>query len=1566
MDWLDSFNQEIQETQQPQSQPIAPAQLQPEIQKEPILPMSTADSQNRDWLDAFDVQVQETQKILEVPQDVKSGKTFESWFDEKYSGTKEFLEASGESMVQLGYGAVSFLPSYGLGFATVLNEKLKNLLRQDRIAETERKGGFPTDRLPTDLARKPMVQRLEEAKIKTPKEIRDLANRSSEFFASVMGEPVTPGGKKVIGKAGEFMEWLFHYPKQADEKLSEAGYPNLGYLTGFAGEMLLLKGLHGAAKKGKAVGKNVISRYIKTVEDVKSIKTPADLKAVDRQVNKILDQLGISEEQRIIATDKTFRARQDVGSWMEERTKIRETKTKVAEIDESVKEHIKKEFNLSDKEAADVVAETRREVSSAEEIRRETEAPIKEERLVEEAPERLRVRDVEKDRLEAPKERKVEVSTKPVLIASSPRGSQISLEFDNRLGTIPTVKTIKAYGKSKGYDIDVTKFKGGLRDEVTLGGIRDTTLFRLDVWKEGKLDSKAAVDLAEHFGGDFQTPSAKLTGIRPERKRLEAPKEEIDFKTTEQAVKFGKKASSVQISELQRLRKDAESEYQKLTDEGKLEKAGEVAVKAQFYREAFEVAEKPISVQKLNIEAEFGKRVAGEISDGVKIAEDMGVYETIRSGIEGKKKVGEIVKEIKKERYYEEDLKDFGYSEKDLRSAIRAIKVEEFGDRKIAGEITKRLEKEIEKKPKVAKPVKPTVPKVDVEKGRPAGVEADLKKYERPSKVREEVMARQLRQEVEMAPIRTAGGKLVGSKVLAGRLAKERGLVGDVVRTSDGKGWYVKKTEEMRKAEVDATKKLWDGMLEEEGLGVIDILKGERGSIVIEPEIIKRLRSAVKQRKVSEVDVIKEMQRRKVPNSQILKAFPNAFKKTPVEGESKWLGRRDDPEDFLARRVVKKKTGKMKYARMAPAVTRGDAHVVATVTKDLPRPIFSEKIRTLATSEGLFTQLGRPLKETFYYPMRKAAKAENDFVTTLVKESNRMKKTFSLGTRQRHAERIEKYSIAQQKDGAARLKAQGVKDIPKTLTSKEKVVYDEQQKIYRALFTEINKARRAAGQQLFPLVENYSPWFHDLVKLQEFEKINILDDLGKINQAMTRLREIPSQIEKVSRAPGLAGHEKFRAGPGTPGFLHLNSFDNFNAYAKLAGRAIHIGPTTAYLHELLLPRYKLAESAPNTWRFVSDWLDYQKGHEPVMYVTNPVTRRRMGNLSSNVAVSYVTFNWGSFLNQASSINNTITLIGLPRTVEGFARLMNPTEHKRAAAKSDILTVRAPEVALMQAGRPYPWIPGKAGRTISDLGRQIKTYGSAPLMLNDGLIAKASWLGAEAKGKRIYKTSKTYKEMPETKRAKAMEEFSKHYADDVVEQAQGSATRAARAPFQRTAEGAAMSTLQTFVIANFDFLSRQVLGIKNPDITNIQRVQRLTRYVASTAAIAYAFDFMGMRSPVPDPVKAAREEAEKLGYVTDIERYTKVSKAIGKEMLEYVPIYGGKFKYGSEFGGALVNELVRLGTGDTTAIPRLLGIPGFQQFLKSYRAAERGGTDIDVIFGRYIKEPKIGRTRRQRR
>lgn len=1626
---MNSFDQEVLEAQRflEKGQPIAPAQVDQEIQPEPTSTITNEISQEADLLDPFDRQVQEAQKVLDAPQ---SKKEFDSWFDDTYAKTKGFLEATGESIVHLGYGAVSFLPSYGMGFATMVNQKLKNILRQDRIDETVRMEGFPVSPQATDLARKPMAQRLEEAKIKTPEEIRELTNKSSMFLSNIMGEPVTKGGKATMQLADIFFsDLLLHYPKQVDEKLTKAGYPNLGYLTGFAGEMLFLKMIHSAAKEGKTGFSTVASRYKKVLEDVSKIETPKQLKTVSNQVDKILDQLGVTEEQRMIATDKTFREQKDVGSWIEERSRIR------------------------------------KEASSAKEVREETKAPGKEEKLIEGEAERLHLRDVEKGRMEAKPEEKIKIESIP---SKSPNTFKVvARDTDgNTIGECE-VSIYKGVAYTEGLETKVRKQRQGV-----MTAIHD---YILDSGLAKKLDTFPEVSTGE--GLAFFEKYRKL--------------KEKDSRI------LSREESAI---------------------EGKLE---DIDVAAIRHKLKMETLETPF-VQKPNIVTKYGKRVAGDISDGVKVAEDMGVFETIRAGVEGKKKVGEIIKEIKEGRYYREDLKDFGYNEKDLRNAIRAIKVQEFGDVKLAEGIKTRLEKEIKKKavdigyhgtsskflpgikkkglqpvsmydtvemvlnnlklkgkereqvrqkiynydyfegavkgkedhrpfktgevyvtkyksealeyaewagevydnaliaagafdksggkfnlaltegiakkakklyeesraaePVVLKVETPTKLKrgdniftqelkyeilgkkserVDVEHGRPPGAKAKVVKVKEPS-VKEELMARKIRAEAEEAPLRTADGKILKSQALAKRMAKSRELVGDVVRTPDGKGWYVKKTKEMRKAEVEATKKLWDNILKEEGLGEIkadkgawEILTDERGSVIIQPETIKKLQDKVRKNKIPKEDIIKGLERRGVPESQILRIFPNVYKETPVVGTSEFLKKYQDPESRMPRRVVKKKTGRMKYSRLAPAVTRGDAHVVSTFSKDLKRPIFSETYR-ISTSEGTFTQLGKPMKEVFLYPMRAADKSSVQFATKLIKESNVLKQTFKLGTRQKHADRIGMYSIAKQEGGLGRLKLQGIKEvqIPKKLTSKEQVVYDYQENVYKNLFVEINLARRAAGEQLFPPVKNYSPWFHDLTHAMKLYNITPLDTVSKISNSIKQIQNIPSRIDRIGRTPGMKGREKFRAGPETPGYLHLNAFDNFTTYVKIASNAIHKGPTTAYLHELLRTKFKLPQNAPNTWNFLNEWLSYQKGKEPIGMITNPTTRRWLREGSSNVAISYITYVWSSMLNQVSSIPNSAMFIGVPRMIEGLAKTVIPEQFKRATRTSDILLSRSPEAALMKGGRAYPIFKGEIGRSISDFWGLTAEVGSKGLTVVDNIVAHATWLGAEAQGKRIYKSSQTYKEMPRVKQAKALEDFSKHYADDIVSEAQGSASRTERAPIQRTAEGAAATTLQTFVIANFDLLRRQMLGIGHPDLPKKVIAQRIMRQIVGLTATAYAFDFLGMRSPNPRPINAALETLEEEKYATDMVKYKKMAITAAKELVEYIPLIGGKLKYSSEIGGPVLSELIKLTEGDLTALLRLGGMRGLNQVLKSYRAEKRGGTAVDIIFGRYVEKRKM--------
>jgi len=728
-----------------------------------------------------------------------------------------------------------------------------------------------------------------------------------------------------------------------------------------------------------------------------------------------------------------------------------------------------------------------------------------------------------------------------------------------------------------------------------------------------------------------------------------------------------------------------------------------------------------------------------------------------------------------------------------------------------------------------------------------------------------------------------------------------------------------------------------------------NILKSERGAITIDPADFKKAADFLKAKGMSAKNAIALLKARGISDELIMgyykkegKSFIQNLNKEPIE--SQWLKKDQNPNQLLPARNLGK-------GRKAPAVSRGDAKIIEEAP-DIGRPLLGEKIRHLATSEGLMTSLGKPIREVFLRRAMKGEKRSSDIQKALLTESQKLRKTLPFWGRDKSAKRIDNYAISRQKNGADRLEAMGEKIVTE-LSPAEMKIYNKMQEVYKDLYVKINKVRKASGQKEFPAVKNYSTWIHDLSKLNELEKLSMFGRLESIQKGLKKIQKLPSQMDKTGRAPSMKGHEKFRGGPDTPGYLKLDAFENFNQYVMMAGDVIGKTEPLAYLHELLQPKFELYKNAPNTYNFLREWLDYQKGSTPEMFVTNPKAKRAMAKLSGNVAVSYITYAPRSAMVQFSSLNNSIAEIGLPKMIQGITKSLSPAEIKRAARLSNALTVRTPETAITDALVGTPTFPGKVGKQIHKVGKTAKKIGTAPLSFTDSIVAYTTWLGAEALGRARFKKSAEYKKLSGKKAVKALDNYGINFADDVVIRAQGSAAKSARAPIQRTAEGKFITTLQTFTIANFDYLTRHILGIKNPDITKPEQIAKTMQWVATSAFISQGFDQAGWRSPIPTPVKAYQESMEQT------KDKVKAIKNAATEILEFIPIYGGKYKFGSELSGAVIDQLVKLGKGDMTALPRLLGTPGFSTMLKGYRAYDRGGDAADILMGRYIKKPKSG-------
>ena len=1052
-----------------------------------------------------------------------------------------------------------------------------------------------------------------------------------------------------------------------------------------------------------------------------------------------------------------------------------------------------------------------------------------------------------------------------------------------------------------------------------------------------------------------------------------------DLKTTGEAYKYAESATKEQMKDIELYREYSMKKANDLKTAGNLSDSFMEAQHSSLYREAIErynntgsakrkVPEAPEIPIKPDVsktsEIKLSKRAQVEHDVNLDTAKDMGIYENIKDMIGEKKSSRDILTQLAKGEYFKEDLKDFNLTRQDIVSAIQAVRIAEFKDPKAVKYLEASMKKESKKVAELEVVEKPAEGKrVDPETGRAPGMPTPERKVDLgTSEVLEAYKARQ-------KPLTSAEGKIIKTKSIAEGEARAQGLMGELVKNSSGEGWIVKpirgKKIKPSKSELQKLQKTWDSLLdkdikESKGVdlsekpfdatswdGLLDLLKSERGAITIDPADFKKAADFLKSKGISTKNAIKLLKARGI-SDELIGAYYKKDGKSYIQNlnkesiESQWLKKGQDPKQLLKPRDLGK-------GRKAPAVSRGDAKIIENAP-DIGRPLLGEKIRHLATSEGLMTSLGKPIRETFLRRAMKGEKQSSDIQKTLLEESQKLRKTLPFWSRDKSSKRIDNYAMSRQKGGAERLEAMEEK-IVNDLSPAEMKIYDRMQEVYKDLYVKINKVRKASGQKEFPAVKNYSTWIHDLGKLNELEQMSMFEKLESIQKGLKKIQGLPSQLDKTGRVPSMKGHEKFRGGPDTPGYLKLDAFENFNQYAMMAGDVLGKTKHLSYLHELLQPKFELYKNASNTYNFLREWLDYQKGSTPEMFITNPKAKRWMAKLSGNVAVSFITFAPRSAMVQFSSLNNSIAEIGLPKMLQGVAKSINPAGIKRAARVSNALTVRTPEAIIMDSLIGTPTFPGKTGKQIHKVGKAAKKVGIIPLSLTDSMVAYSTWLGAEALGKTRFKKSAEYKKLSGKEAKKALDEYGINFADDVVIRAQGSAAKSARAPIQRTAEGKFITTLQTFTIANFDYLTRHVLGIKNPDITKPAQIAKTMQWVATSALISQGFESAGWRSPLPTSIKAYQESMEQTNDKV------KAIKNAATEVLEFIPIYGGKYKFGSELFGAVIDQLVKLGKGDMTALPRLMGTPGFSTLLKGYRAANRGGTAADILMGRYIKKPK---------
>jgi hypothetical protein len=331
-------------------------------------------------------------------------------------------------------------------------------------------------------------------------------------------------------------------------------------------------------------------------------------------------------------------------------------------------------------------------------------------------------------------------------------------------------------------------------------------------------------------------------------------------------------------------------------------------------------------------------------------------------------------------------------------------------------------------------------------------------------------------------------------------------------------------------------------------------------------------------------------------------------------------------------------------------------------------------------------------------------------------------------------------------------------------------------------------------------------------------------------------------------------------------------------------------------------------------------------------------------LNKNITTATLSTNLRSALIQPTALHNTYIAIGPKYTMKGAVDLMRG-KGAEAIQKSKVLFNREFDIDIKQT---YEGVFGRIGsikKAIND-----SWLGMKPLKYLDMQTATTTWLGAFEKAKEVYK-------MPEEKAIR--------YADDTVIRTQGSAAAHDLAPLQRIALGRFFSTFQSFVINNFNFLAKDVVGIKNPMMKPAESLHKVSRYVLGATIINTIFEeVLGINSPLPAPVRAAKKTYDKNGS----EKEAAVSAML--ELLQVVPGFGG-LRYGSGVTGAGVDYLKDVTNklaeeageyrGKTKSWGELagkaMGIPGTGQVTKTTKILEKGGTMPEAILGRYPETSK---------
>jgi len=481
-------------------------------------------------------------------------------------------------------------------------------------------------------------------------------------------------------------------------------------------------------------------------------------------------------------------------------------------------------------------------------------------------------------------------------------------------------------------------------------------------------------------------------------------------------------------------------------------------------------------------------------------------------------------------------------------------------------------------------------------------------------------------------------------------------------------------------------------------------------------------------------------------------------------------------------------------------------------------------------------------------------------------------------------------------------------DIFNEFLSKDQMVFIKyQSELFGKHHTLTNASRQLSGLDKIGFIKDYYPYMSDYTAVLSDMDINRGPGTTKKSNKAYSVHEVVLQ------------HAKNRASSGQYKMpLELDAVAATQRYVGYSNKAAVMNPVLHKLRSLqsgfdwihpddigkidvdgnpISPetrRFSLKEQDPVLNRYMTAL------HNDMAGVPNPLkllgssdnfVTRLSQHFTRNMTYNYLSFNARPMIIQTTAIVPAIAEIGPTAMLKGMQLWATKEGRKRAETMSDSIQFRMPDDVPIERIRNL----GPDASVMNNFGAfrdMVGDTGMIPMAYADKVIAGSTWLGTHHKALKKGLSSRD----------------AVLAANETVRRTQAGTSKMDFARVARETNIKPFLLFQTFVINQFDYVYRDILGkgkgarrytVFGEKMNNASRRAQLGRMLVGAAITGYTMEAAGLTSPYPDFVGLLFNEDKKTA--------TQMAAAAALEIMQMFPPTSS-LQFGSNPGGALPDLL----------------------------------------------------------